>query len=202
MEKGYLEGSRSSVGAGRNTGNYWMFTDDAIVSCLQIRPWLVDLQHMPNGYYREIVREEWEKDPWYSVAEVAPMLGVAVNDGKCFAVLRYIYRGWLNAEKKPGAPWQGEWVIRKSAIDSFLANDPRKTIYPIQYSQLRRDTILQHGKPVKDYTVWSMVCPACGEAVRISVSPRIWGPEVKELFMKYCVVDGECYHNGIVDLNT
>lgn len=125
-DKGYIKGKRAPFGYGKH--KLWSFDYEDIETCLRKRPWLVDPRRMEQSYFRTIVHEEYEKDPWYTAAQAAPFMGIRDPN----AVHRYIYRGWLQAVKKPGGPWQGVWIIRKSAIDAFLANDPRKESYHVR----------------------------------------------------------------------
>ena len=119
VERRWLKARRSVIRA----GNYraWQFLDKNIEAFLHKRPWLFNPGNMPQHYFRSIVREEYQKDPWYTCEQAAPFLGVKTD----YAVQRYIRHGWLPAEKKPGGPWRGVWIIRRSSIEHFLANDPR-----------------------------------------------------------------------------
>jgi len=73
-----------------------------------------------RSYFRSILLQEYKRDSWFTAAETAPALGVKTDD----PVLRYIRAGWLEAVKRP-VNIDGQWIIRKSAIDKFLALDLR-----------------------------------------------------------------------------
>ncbi|MDP2730280.1 MAG: hypothetical protein Q8O55_07350 [Dehalococcoidales bacterium] len=109
------------------------------MKCLRRRPWLVKPDSMPQSYFRSLVREEWERDPWYSCVEAQRFLGL--HDEHANAVHRYIRRGWIKAERKPGAGGLGEYVIRKSAIDYFIKNDPRPILYHAHRSEAKRKEV-------------------------------------------------------------
>ena len=88
---------------------------------------------MPESYFRAIAREEWAKDPWYNCKEASAFFGLI--DPHADALKRYIRRGWMQAERRPGAGGLGEYVIRKSAIDTFLHHDPRPELYHTHRSE-------------------------------------------------------------------
>ncbi len=104
----------------------WNFQHEDIVACLQHRPWLVNLVDMETHFFRSIVQKEWDKDPWYNCKQAQAFLGLYGATADAFKM--YIRRGWIRAERRPGAGGQGEYVIRKSAIDYFLAHDPRPVL--------------------------------------------------------------------------
>ncbi len=113
LEQGWLKGEKAPI----RQGQYflWLITYENIVGCLRKHPWLVNLKRMERSYFRSVVIEEWERDPWYTCAQVAPLLSVKA----LHAVYRYIYLGWLPAERKSGGHW-GAWIIRRSAVQAFL----------------------------------------------------------------------------------
>lgn len=145
---------------------------------------------MEESYFRSIVKEEYEGDPWFTPIEVAHFLGLADQN----PIHRYIYKGWLPAEKRPGKPWQGAWIIRKSAIDAFLKNDPRPGHTRLALVTTRHRVILKQGKPIRVFTVWKLKCPNCGYRVRIKADPCLAGPKVKELFTSKFNQNGVCTH--------
>lgn len=167
----------------------WFFREANIVKFLRQQPWLFDPQKMPEHYFRSIVQEEYKKDPWYSAEQTAPLLGVKTDD----AVLRYIRKGWLPAVKRPGGPWQGRWVIRRSAIEYFLANDPRPA-HKFETASLSRKRLWRKaGNPLRLSIVWSVLCPACGETVVVKAHPKLIGPQVQQLFTEI-YTNGTCSH--------
>jgi len=198
IRKGWLQGCRSSVSCGG--GRMWKFTEDQAVSCLRKRPWLVDLDRMQPGYFRSVVREEWEADPWYTLAEVGELLGLAVCGGKCEGVTRYIANGWLKAEKRPGGPWQGQWIFRRSAVEDFLRNDPRPEHRRAATSAARRRVLLDRGDAARDAVVWSIICPACREMVRVCAPPKMAGPKVRDAFASTFTGNGHCDHGAFIDM--
>ena len=119
MNRGFIEGKRAPFCYGRN--RVWNFQYEDIIQCIEKRPWLANLDRMEESYFRSIVLGEYRSNPWYTADQAAPLIGVA----DCNPVRRYIIKGWLRAEKRPGAGGRGEYVIRKKDIDAFLQNDPR-----------------------------------------------------------------------------
>ncbi len=186
LQRGWIFGRQCSVGAGIN--KRWMFKYENILRCLKSRPWLCDLKDMPEGYFRTIVQAEYDKDPWYNCEETGPLLGVMTHD----AVQRYIRKGWLKADKKPGGPQHGRWVIRHSDIQIFLANDPRPTKSEI-VSGSRRRAKFNKGLPVRLSVHWSVLCRACGQRVLVMADPGLDGPQVQELVTKI-YTNGHCTH--------
>lgn len=117
----------------------WAFQEEDIVTCLRARPWLAVKNRMPEHFFRSIVLEEWKRDPWYSADQAAPFLGR--RNRNC--VLRYIRDGLLEAERVPrvlvgSSGPDGCWLIRKSAIDKFLAHDTRKADHYRRMVESRR----------------------------------------------------------------
>jgi len=118
-DKGYLKGTRAPFKYGNNY--VWFFDYDDIIECLQKRPWLCNLKRMPEGYFRSIVKTEWEKDRWYDKTEAGKFLGLA--DGN--PIYRYIKKGWLPAVRRPRGGGLGAWILRHSALAEFQLSDPR-----------------------------------------------------------------------------
>jgi len=191
MNKGYINGRRAPFSYGGT--RCWRFEYDDILACLQERPWLVDLKRMERSYFRTIVREEYEKDPWYNTREAAPFLGlVDIN-----AVHRYIYRGWLPALRRPLVSREGHgswgWVVRKSHIDAMLADDPRPSRRRYALLKSRRSNRLKQGYPVAVLKEWLLVCPSCRRRVRIIADPNLRSPQIIRLFLeRYC--QEKCSH--------
>jgi len=166
------------------------FTEEDVIKCLRQRPWLVDLKCMERHYFHSVVIREWQRDPWYNCQEAAALLGLKADN----AVKRYIHRGWLLAERKPGTgSWKGEWIIRRSAIKKFLANDPRPSHRYNAFSKARKLGLRQEGRPTRIGMVWNFSCPRCGQEVRIMAPPDMMGPEVREKFISI-YVNGTCLH--------
>lgn len=189
----WLKARRSVVRAGQYKA--WKFLDQHIIKFLRNKPWLFNLKNMPQHYFRSIVQEEYDKDPWYTCVEAAPFLGVKTDD----AVQRYIFHGWLKAEKKPGGPWTGVWIIRRSAIEHFLANDPRPQNRHDLASSARKTTWRRKGNPLRLSTVWSVLCPVCNTTAVVKAPPHLHGPEVQQLFIDI-YTDGTCSHGLVCTL--
>jgi hypothetical protein len=192
IDRGWLIGRRSFVKAGPN--NAWCFFEEHVTRCLRKYPWLCDLKKMERHYFKSIVQEEYDRDPWYTCDETAPLLGVKTDD----AVQRYIKIGWLKAAKKPGGPWQGIWIIRHSEILRFLADDPRPSRSE-RMSKSRRRYNEEKGKPVRLSVHWSVPCRLCGERVLVMASPGLKGRVVVERFHSI-YTNGHCSHGKMVRL--
>lgn len=190
IDHGWLKATKGPAGAGQT--KMWNITEDDIVALLQQRPWVADMKLMEDHhYFSSIIRDEWKRDPWYSSTQVAPRLGVETRE----AVLRYIHKGWLAAEKQPGGPEHRVWVIRESAIRAFLRNDPRKQ-YKSEISRAARiGANLRLGIPVKLSITWQVQCPSCGEQVRVTAPARMLGRQVKESFLS-SYTRGSCNHGA------
>ncbi|KKM64092.1 hypothetical protein LCGC14_1504870 [marine sediment metagenome] len=188
VRRGWLKGTKSWMGP--DTYKMWCFSETGIARCLRRRPWLVDVRRMEESFFRSVVIKQWERDPWYTAAQTAPLLGVTTLD----AVHRYIHFGWLPAERKPGGPRQGRWVIRKSAIEAFLQNDPRPGHRASAIRASWRRAILAKGRPMMVVVIWALLCPRCGDQVKVIASPRLFGPEVKARFIAQHVNGGPCLH--------
>lgn len=193
VEAGWLSARRSVVRQGPFKA--WRFMEKQIIKFLHSKPWLFNPNKMPQHYFRSIIQDEYEKDPWYGCKEAAPLLGVKTDD----AVQRYIFRGWLPAVKRPGGPWQGAWVIRRSDIERFLANDPRPTTKAELASIVRKRAYREKGNPLRLSIIWSVLCPNCGQTVVVKAAPRLKGPEVQRHFTKI-YTNGTCSHGFICSL--
>jgi len=177
-DKGYIQGEKATWYQGAN--KVWAFTYEALEECLRRRPWLCRWKRMDRNYFRSVVQEEWDKDPWYTCNQAAPLLGVIdIN-----AVHRYIYRGWLAAERSPGGPHQGTWIIRQSAIDAMLENDPRPAHVRVASLKSRHKLAIRRGRPIRLLTVWRLRCRKCHRYVRINANPNLDGNEIKRAFRR------------------
>jgi len=187
ISHGWLKATKGPPGAGRT--KMWNITEEHIVEFLKRRPWLANMTHMEEHYFRSIVREEWKRDPWYSPKQIAPRLGVKTRE----SVWRYIHKGWLIADKQPGGSEHRGWIIRESAIREFLKNDPRKQ-YKSEVSRATRiRTNIKLGITVKLSITWQVQCPSCGEQVTVTASPWMRGYQVKEFFIA-SYTRGRCTH--------
>jgi len=195
IKHGWLKATKGPPGAGRT--KVWNITEDDIVSFLKRRPWLADMNRMEEHYFRSIVRNEWERDPWYSAKQVAPRLGVKTSQ----AVWRYIRKGWLVAEKHLFGPEYRGWVIRESAIQEFLKNDPRKQYKSEASRAARIGANIKLGIPVKLSITWQIQCPSCGEEVIVTAPARMLGRQVKEVFVAFYTT-GHCTHGDSCSIQT
>lgn len=190
---GWLKGKRAPYCQGAYQP--WLFTKPDIIRFLKEHPWLFDIKRMPE-HYLPIIQEEYQKDPWYSCQEAAPLLGVKTDD----AVQRYINLKWLLADKKPGGPWQGVWIIRRSAIEAFLANDPRPQHKSQSIRKARQKLFLSKGSPVRSSITWLLQCPGCRKEIKIVAPGYMKSPLVKKTFMSL-FVNGTCCHDDVCYLD-
>ncbi|MBA7542468.1 hypothetical protein ES705_34789 [subsurface metagenome] len=203
VKKGWLKGRPSAMSQGKK--RLWRFSEGGVIECLRQRPWLVVVmptrQWLISDYSHHffyIIRKEWEKDPWYTVEQAAPLFGFT----KPAAVYRYIHRGWLPAEKKPClGSRDGAWIIRRSAIEAFLTNDPRPEHKFIAASTAKKRFIVSSGEPSRLAILWVIKCPACGQEVTITASPQLRGPEIRKKFAEI-YVNGNCTHGGACLIET
>ncbi len=195
VEQGWLKARKGPTAGGRKgksrlLSRMWTFRENSIVKCLRRRPWLVDLATMPEHYFRSVVKREWQRDPWYTVRQLHSLLGSQNT------ILRYIRLGWLVAEKKPcGGPNGCILVIRGSAIEAFLADDPRPGSKFKAQSEGERRLFLESGRASKLAVVWLLRCPSCGQEVEVSAPPQLYGPQVREEFIRL-YVNGNCEHSS------
>jgi hypothetical protein len=196
MNKGWLKGCRSHVNCGAT--KTWYFTRADIETFVRSRPTYFDLAKMPDNEFRQIVSDDFARDPWYSMSEACKMIGVSYNSA---AMSAYIRKKWLHPTKTPiegGNHWT--WFFRKSDIDSFLANDPRKKAIKAGYDN-RKLQRLRAGHAVEMCAVWQMLCPICKKSVLIRVKPHVRGYEIRKLFVYTFCIDGECSHKNGNNLN-
>lgn len=114
-KKGWLRGQRSGKSQSKN--GLGLFTDYGVISCLKKRPWLVDLKSMEHHYFRTIIQEEWERNPWYTGPQASLLLGVGRT-----TLYNYICQGLLQVEKRPylRSSHEETVIIRSSTIQAFL----------------------------------------------------------------------------------
>lgn len=207
IKKGWLEATKGPPGAGRT--KMWNIKEDDIVDFLKRRPWVADMDRMEEHYFRSIVRDEWKRDPWYSCKQVAPHLGIKTRE----AVSRYIHKGWLKAEMQPGGPQHRVWVIRESAIQEFLQNDPRMHYKSETSRAARIGANIKLGIPVKVSITWQVICPSCGEQVIVTAPAWMLGRKVKEIFIasftgescthgNNCSIQADCLETTTTDFST
>lgn len=192
MKRGWLKGERSSVRCGG--GLMWNFSYENIEAFVRSRPWLFKLSQMEESFFRSVVKEEFERSPWYSLRQACDMVGVSYYSA---AMSLYIKRKWLHPIKKPiegGNHWT--WVFLKSDIGNFLANDPRRDTAS-QGVITRRKNRLRAGRPVQICTVWKMKCPVCGKMVRIAADTHAKSPAIKTRFLEQFCPDGVCRHKHL-----
>lgn len=133
QEKGFIKGRKSTVRCGLNM--MWLFSEQDIEDCLRKYPWLVKMEKVEDrNQFRRILKEEWERDPWYTSEQAGSLLGVHFH-----TVVKYLNQGLLQGVKKPALCWQGEWVIRRSNIQAYLTkweNPSRGRRKALETSQL------------------------------------------------------------------
>jgi hypothetical protein len=192
MKKGFIAGRKGVWRQGPT--KVWAFEYEEIEKLVRNYPWLPHLGDMENhDYFKSIINEEYERDPWYTCDETAELLGLKTHD----AVQRYIYWGLLDAVKRPGGPHQGVWIIRKSDIDKFLASGSReehKEQAKKAYYEGRRKAWYESGRPIHLHSLWMIKCPACGRKVRVKVERTIAAPRVRVLFARYFITENGCRH--------
>jgi len=174
----------------------WSFSEQDIIKLLRRRPYLINRQNVKQFVFRKVIDEEWERDPWYTPAEAMHFLRVKTAD----AVHKYIYQGLLKAEKKPGGPWQGVWILRYSTIEQFLKNDPRPAHKTRALRKARRQVFLSKGNAVRLFIVWLLQCPSCRKQVEVVAPGYLRGPMVKKEFVRL-FVNGSCLHTDVVYLD-
>lgn len=113
IDHGWLKAKRAPYCQGLN--QVWSIDFENIVACLRLYPWLANRTKMPEHYFKELVQKEYADNPWYSLDEANKILGLRCRH----CIPRYIKRGLLKAEKAPGAPHQGVWIIRKKDLEKF-----------------------------------------------------------------------------------
>ena len=196
---GYLKGKHCLL-TGRKH-RMWMFLEENIEKCLRQRPWLVDPENMERHFFRSIVKEEWQRDPWYTLTQAMPLLGLK-NPG---TTLKYISRHWLAAEKGTSGGGK-QWIIRRSAIKAFLANGHRASDHREYINAARRASArkrhLNAGRPVRIAQEWLLTCPACGQPVKITTDPQLKSPHVRQLFIRTFNTNEHCNHNAVENLST
>lgn len=92
---------------------------------------------------------------------------------------------------------QGVWIIRRSAIEHFLANDPRPRHRHDLASSARKRIWRRAGNPLRLSIIWSVLCTRCGSTVIVKARPCLKGPAVQKLFTEIYYTDGTCSHGLI-----
>ena len=184
VEKGWLKGKKSPICSGQF--KFWCFDEEDIVECLRQRPWLVDFRQMLQHYFRSIVKDEWERDRWYTVKQAEPLIGCP------HAVYRYIQMGWLRADEGP-APGKNKWIIRDSAIKAFLKSKPHLQHRRSASSSSMRKYKMSVGLPSRLTITWLFQCPDCGDTIKVVAPPMLHGPQVRDLFLEQHT-NGQCSH--------
>ena len=195
FQLGFLRGTKAPIKTGMH--RLWRFTHTNIIAFLRQYPWLIDLDSMPEHYFRSVVRREWERDPWYTCGQASPLLGVKAET----TVRDYVVRGWLPAIEKPhgGVPGRA-WVIKDSSVQAFLANDPRPESNHSTISEGRHRFLLESGQAAKVAIAWLTKCPSCGQQVEVTAPPHLLGSEVRERFI--ALHNGNCAHGSHCQLPT
>ncbi len=112
VAEGFLSGKRAPW----RQGPYppWVFDEAEVIRFIQSYPWMLDLNRMDGHYFRSILCEEWERDPWYSNPEAARIIGYhphsianAAREGRL--------RGYQRSPKKRWSYWR----FRRSDLRRF-----------------------------------------------------------------------------------
>ena len=73
--EGYLKGKRAPYLQGSNRP--WVFNEGQIARFLRQYPWLMDPKKMQQQhYFRSVLRQEWDKNPWLNSNQAAELVGV------------------------------------------------------------------------------------------------------------------------------
>jgi len=206
QKKGWLKGRRS--GGSRSKKKLWCFIEKDIAECLRQRPWLVLLkptrQWLISDYSHHffyIVRDEWERDPWYTGPQARALLGIGNS-----TLYKYIRQGLLQAEKSAYLAPSHKWgvIVRGSAVQSFLKqlralhsfleNEPMLQKESAASMAMKTNRITS-GHPVMLSKNWLLECPSCNEKVQIAAQPELSGLQVRKQFLTV-YVNGKCIHGS------
>ena len=173
--EGYLKGKRAPYLQGRHRP--WVFVDGPIGEFIRTYPWLLRPAKMKEEhYFRSLVRNEWERDPWYTTQEAASLMGVADN-----TLLKRFNSGEIPAfQRSPEDRFSYWWVRRSALLEHFRCHDTREE-RSRNMANMQRSRRERSGLPRRIAVVWEMVCQDCAERYTVEASPRAWSPEVLEL---------------------
>jgi hypothetical protein len=188
MPRKWIRGIKSPVRCGPNI--MWSFKEEEITRCLRARPYLVEISDIQEEHlFRSVVQEEWDRDPWYGLEEAGYLLDVGDN-----AVVKYIRRGDLPATKKTGGPWQGVWIVRRSAIEEFLKNDRRFKVHMQKLEMSRKVLRFERGEAWMLGKLWLILCPGCRRHVEVLAPKQLDYKEIVPKFVE-AFVKGGCHHD-------
>ncbi len=175
LDEGYLVGKRAPYKRGNTIP--FVFTEDQVLAFIRTYPWLLKPSKMEQAHiFRAALREEWERDPWYTTHQAARLLGVHGE-----TLLRRVRVGELTAFRRVNSPRYSHCWIRKSALDTFTRKDTPE-IRAKNTAKTQRKYRQGLGLPSRLYTVWETVCRLCAATLQIEAAPKINGPQVAEFF--------------------
>lgn len=175
VDEGYLVGQRAPYRRGNTIPH--VFTEAQVLAFIRTYPWLLKPDTMEQAHiFRAAVREEWERDPWYTTHQAARLLGVHGE-----TLLRRVRLGELTAFRRVNSPRYSHCWMRKSALDSFTRKDTPE-IRAKNTVKTMRNYRAGLGLPSRLYTVWEMVCRVCAETFQVKAPPKMYGPQVAEQF--------------------
>ena len=170
-EQGFLTGKRAPYLQGSNRP--WVFSEEDVEQLIHKYPWLLRPEKMQQHYFRSMVREEWERDPWYSSKEAAEIVGVNSE-----TVMRRLRSGEIPGfQRSPNSAWSLWWIRRSDLLTHFKRHDTRDA-RSARTSQQRRKGRLAKGLPTQVATVWMLVCQDCAEQFTVEAPTRARSPEV------------------------
>lgn len=76
---------------------------------------------MPPSFFRSVVKDEWDKNRWYTPPEAAYFLGMVTTA----PLYRYMKQGFLKGIRRPKSGCMGQWLFFHSDLSDFQLNDPR-----------------------------------------------------------------------------
>ena len=173
--EGYLKGRKAPYLQGKNYP--WMFTELAIVRFIKAYPWLLRPEAMQQEhYFRSVLRQEWERDPWYDSRQAAAMMGVGDE-----TILRRLRSGEIPAfQRSPSKPWFRWWIRRSDLLTQFRRHDtPEERARNM--ADMQRARRERSGLPRQLHAVWEIVCQDCAERYQIKAPPRVWSTHVLKL---------------------
>lgn len=174
VRHGYLKGRRAPYLQGKHMP--WAFSEQGVGRFIRQYPWLVNPARMEEHYFRSLVHQEWQQDPWYNCRAAARLVGIGEN-----ALQVRLRSGEVPAfQRSPGRRWSRWWVRRSALLTHFRRHDLREDRARAMAVQ-QRDRRCQNGLPYKLHTVWGVVCQRCSEEYRVEAPPKMRGPQVLEL---------------------
>ena len=178
-EEGFIKGHRAPY----QLGHYqpWAFLEEDITDFVRKYPWLIEVRKMEDGqYFRNLVKEEWDRDPWCNLKEAARLVGITPM---------YLHRRLKSGEvegfqRSPGRRWS-LWGIRRSALKAFRRHDTpeeRSARTKVAYRKRR----VRAGLPYILRVVWGHTCQECGQETTVEATSHVKGAEVLRMVDHKC----------------